>query len=43
MLTVKRRKLEYFGHIMRNNKYTILQNIIQGKVDGGRGPGRRRI
>jgi len=23
MLTVKRRKLEYFGHIMRNNKCRI--------------------
>jgi len=34
MLMVKRRKLEYFGHIMRNNKYRILQNIIQGKVVG---------
>jgi len=31
MLTVKHRKLEYFGH-MRDNKYRILQNIIQGKV-----------
>jgi len=28
---------------MRNNKFRILQNIIQGKVDGLRGPGRRRI
>lgn len=26
---------------MRNNKYRILQNIIQGKGDGRRGPGRR--
>jgi len=43
MLTAKRRKLEYFGYIMRNNKYRILQNIIQGKVDGRRGPGRRSI
>lgn len=43
MLTVKRRKLEYFGHIMRNSKFRILQNIVQGKVDSRRGPGRRRI
>jgi len=43
MITVKRRKLEYFGHIKRNNKYRILQNIIHDKVDGRRGPGRRRI
>jgi len=39
MLTVKRRKLEYFGHIKRNNKY----RIIQGKADGRGRPGRRRL
>ena len=28
-------KLKYFGHIMRNTgKYQILQNIIQGKIEG---------
>ena len=40
--TVKQRKLAYFGHIMRNEKYHILQLIMQGKVKGRRGPGRRR-
>lgn len=44
LLTIKTRKLEYFGHVMRNdNKYRLLQNIIQEKVEGKRGPGRRRI
>lgn len=43
MKTVKQRKLSYFGHIMRNNKYNLLQLIMQGKFDGKRGPGRRRI
>jgi hypothetical protein len=44
MYTVKRRKLEYFGHIMRNDtKYRLLQVILQGKVFGRREAGRRRI
>lgn len=42
--TVKGRKLEYLGHVMRNeNRYGLLQLILQGKVYGRRGPGRRRI
>ena len=41
--TVKNRKLAYFGHIMRNDKYRFLQLILQGKIKGKRGPGRRRI
>ena len=41
---VKVRKLQYLGHIMRNeNRYVLLQKILQGKVYGARGPGRRRI
>lgn len=40
--TIKKRKLEYFGHILRNSKYQLLQLIMQGKIDGKRGPGRRR-
>jgi len=44
METIKRRKLEYLGHIMRNdNKYKLLKSILQEKVFGKRGPGRRRI
>lgn len=42
MYLVKRRKLEYLGHVMRNEKYGLLQLIIQGKIDSKRGPGRRR-
>ena len=40
--TVKRRNMKYLGHIIRNNKYRLLQLILQGKVDGRRGPERRR-
>lgn len=40
--TIKRRKMSYFGHILRGKKYETLQLIMQGKVVGKRGPGRRR-
>ena len=43
LLTLKERKLEYFGHILRNEKYSLLKLIIEGKIEGRRGPGRRRI
>ncbi|GJQ86421.1 hypothetical protein Trydic_g10329 [Trypoxylus dichotomus] len=40
--TIKARKLEYVGHIMRNERrYGLLQNILQGKISGKRGPGQR--
>uniref|UniRef100_A0A8D8XEP5 Craniofacial development protein 2 n=1 Tax=Cacopsylla melanoneura TaxID=428564 RepID=A0A8D8XEP5_9HEMI len=41
---VKCRKLQYLGHIMRNEgRYELLQCILQGKIAGKRAPGRRRI
>lgn len=40
--TIKKRKLLYMGHIMRGEKYRILQNIMQGKIQGKRSIGRRR-
>lgn len=40
--TVKRRKLQYLGHIMRNSKYGLLQLLLQGKIQGRRRPGRKR-
>lgn len=43
LVNVKRRKLEYFGHIMQNEKYRLLQLILQGKIEGRRSAGRRRI
>ena len=43
LTTVKRRKAAYMGHILRNNKYELLQLIIKGKIEGRRGPGRRQI
>jgi len=35
---VKKRKLQYLGHVMRDQKYEILQLIIQANIVG-----RRRI
>uniref|UniRef100_A0A8D8VC16 Craniofacial development protein 2 n=1 Tax=Cacopsylla melanoneura TaxID=428564 RepID=A0A8D8VC16_9HEMI len=40
--TVKRRKLAYFGHIIRNNKYKILQDIVKCNLSGTRARGRPR-
>jgi len=42
LYTVKKRKLMYFGHVMRNEKYRLLHLIIQGRIEGRRTPGRRR-
>ncbi|KAL4120153.1 hypothetical protein QTP88_012884 [Uroleucon formosanum] len=43
MITVKCRKLQYLGHIMRNkNRYELLQCILQRRKDSKRSPGRRR-
>jgi len=39
---VLKRKLEYFGHILRHEKFRLLQLVVQGKVDSKREPGRRR-
>ncbi|CAG9835438.1 unnamed protein product [Diabrotica balteata] len=41
-ISIKKKKLEYLGHVMRQNKYRVLQLIVQGKIDSRRGPGRRR-
>jgi len=38
--TVKKPKLEYFGHMLRHEKYRLLQLVAQGKVGSKRGPGR---
>ena len=40
---IKRRKLEYFGHIVRGPKYKLLQTILQGHVEGKRRVGRKNL
>jgi hypothetical protein len=43
MNTVKKRKLEYLGDIMKNEtKYKLLKSILQGKVVGVRGPRKKK-
>lgn len=39
---VKRQKLQYFGFVLRNQKYRLLHLIMERKIEGQRGPGRRK-
>jgi hypothetical protein len=44
VVTIKCRKLQYVKHIMRYKyRYDLLQRILQGKIDGKRSLGRRRL
>ena len=43
LTTIKKRKTAYLGHVMRSEKYRYLQLIIEGKVEGRRGIGRKRL
>jgi hypothetical protein len=43
LTTVKRRKAAYLGHIFRGEKYALLQLLVQGKIEGRRGMGRKRV
>lgn len=42
LYTIKKRKIQYIGHIMRGDKYEILRLIIEGKIEGKRSIGRRQ-
>lgn len=41
--TIKIRKTTYFGHIIRGEKYQLLVLILQGKIEGRRGIGRKQM
>ena len=43
MSIIKRRKTAYLGHVVRNERYHLLQLIMEGKIERRRGVGRRRI
>lgn len=43
LTTIKRRKTAYLGHVMRNRKYEYLQLLIEGKIEGRRGIGRKKL
>jgi hypothetical protein len=40
---IKERKLLYLGHIMRGEKYALLRLVMQGKIQGKKRRGRKRI
>lgn len=43
LLEIKTRKPAYLGHVMRNDqRYELLQLILEGNIDGGREPGKRK-
>lgn len=39
---VRQKKVSYLGHILRGDRYSIPKLIIQGKIEGRRGPGRKQ-
>ena len=39
---VKKRKLAFFGHAIRNKRCTIMKDMIQGSLEAGRKKGRPR-
>ena len=43
LYTIKLRKTAYLGHVVRNERYQFLQTLIEGKIEGSRGVGRRRM
>ncbi len=40
---VLKRKLSFFGHTIRNENCTLMKDILQGSLEGGRKRGRPRI
>ena len=40
--TIKTRKMQYFGHVIRGGKYHLLHLILEGKICGKKGRGRPR-
>ena len=43
LTSIKMRKVSYLGHVMRGDKYHVLQLIIEGKIEGRRGVGRKQM
>nr|CAH7737600.1 unnamed protein product [Callosobruchus chinensis] len=41
---IKKRKISYLGHIIREERYEFQRLILQGKIEGGRrGIGRKKL
>lgn len=43
LFNIKKSKLEYLDHILRNETYELLKLILEGNIEGKIGLGRRRI
>lgn len=43
LTAMKRRKTANLGHVMPDANYGLLQLIIGGEIEGGRGIGRRKM
>ena len=43
MKNIKRRKVAYLGHVLRHERYHLLQTIMMGKIEGKRRVGRRKM
>jgi hypothetical protein len=41
--TIKHRKTSYFGHIIRGEKYYLLQRVLEGRIEGRRSVGRMQM
>lgn len=42
LLTIKKKKLQNLGHVMRGERYGILRLVIEGKIEGRKSVGRRQ-
>lgn len=43
LTTIKKRKMQYLGHILRGPKYELLQTIMYGRIEGKRWIGRKNL
>lgn len=43
LTTIKKRKMQYLGHILRGPKYELLQTIMYGRIEGKRWIGRKSL
>ncbi|KAF6202919.1 hypothetical protein GE061_003326 [Apolygus lucorum] len=40
---VKRRKIGYLGHVFRGDRYAFQRLVLEGKIEGRRGIGRKQL
>lgn len=43
LMSIKQRKLEYLGHVMRGPRYELLRLILNGKIEGKKWIGRKKM